>query len=82
MMTEKEHTGTDSQAWTKSSLSFPNGNCVELNVTETVALLRNSREPDGPVLVFTHQEWDDFLQGAARGEFDLPETKTETDKVG
>ena len=57
--------------WVKSSLSFSNGNCVE--VTElpggTVGV-RNSRDPAGPVLRFTRGEWDAFLGGARLGEFD------------
>jgi hypothetical protein len=57
--------------WVKSSLSFSNGNCVE--VTElpggTVGV-RNSRDPGGPVLRFTRREWDAFLEGARLGEFD------------
>lgn len=57
--------------WIKSSLSFSNGNCVE--VTElpggTVGV-RNSRDPEGPVLRFTPGEWAAFLAGARRGEFD------------
>jgi hypothetical protein len=57
--------------WVKSSLSFSNGNCVE--VTElpggTIGV-RNSRDPAGPVLRFTREEWDAFLGGARLGEFD------------
>jgi hypothetical protein len=57
--------------WIRSSLSFSNGNCVE--VTElpggSVAV-RNSRDPEGPVLKFTPGEWDAFLGGARLGEFD------------
>ena len=34
--------------------------------------LRNSRDPDGPVLVFTAPEWDAFVEGVKRGEFDRP----------
>jgi hypothetical protein len=34
--------------------------------------VRDSKHPDGPVLVFTEQEWAAFLVGAKRGEFDLP----------
>jgi hypothetical protein len=57
--------------WVKSSLSFSNGNCVE--VTElpggSVAI-RNSKDPEGPVLRFTPGEWEAFLAGARLGEFD------------
>jgi hypothetical protein len=32
--------------------------------------LRNSRDPEGPVLRFTPDEWTAFLGGARNGEFD------------
>jgi hypothetical protein len=32
--------------------------------------LRNSRDPGGPVLRFTPDEWHAFLGGARNGEFD------------
>jgi len=34
--------------------------------------LRNSRDPNGPVLVFTAPEWDAFVAGVKLGEFDRP----------
>lgn len=57
--------------WVKSSLSFSNGNCIEVTELPGDAVgVRNSRDPDGPVLKFTRGEWDAFLGGARRGEFD------------
>ena len=58
--------------WFKSSLSFANGNCVEVqhNGDGTVSV-RNSRHPGGPVLTFTAGEWDAFIAGAKLGEFNL-----------
>lgn len=34
-------------------------------------LMRDGEEPDGPVLVFTPQEWEAFVGGVKDGEFDL-----------
>ncbi|MFI9507442.1 DUF397 domain-containing protein [Nocardia sp. NPDC052566] len=34
--------------------------------------LRDSRQPDGPVLIFTPGEWTAFTAGARDGEFDRP----------
>jgi hypothetical protein len=57
--------------WTKSSLSFSNGNCLEVTELPGGSVgVRNSRDPDGPVLRFTQGEWDAFLGGARLGEFD------------
>ena len=57
--------------WIKSSLSFSNGNCVEVTDLPGGGIgVRNSRDPSGPVLRFTLDEWRAFLGGACNGEFD------------
>ena len=56
--------------WQKSSYSGGNGgNCVEVarNLTGVLAV-RDSKDPDGPVLVFTLAEWRAFTAGVADGE--------------
>lgn len=32
--------------------------------------VRDSKDPDGPILRYTALEWDCFLDGARKGEFD------------
>ena len=44
---------------------------VEVAFVDDLIGLRNSAEPEGPVLVFTQGEWDAFVAGARDGEFDL-----------
>jgi len=56
--------------WTKSSLSFSNGNCVEVASLDGEIGVRNSRDRAGSVLRFTPDEWDAFLGGVRNGEFD------------
>jgi hypothetical protein len=57
--------------WTKSSLSFSHGNCVEVaGLPDGRIGVRNSREVTGPILRFTSGEWDAFLGGVRNGEFD------------
>jgi hypothetical protein len=57
--------------WVKSSLSFSNGNCVEVaELPGGLVAVRNSRDPEGAVLTFTQGEWEAFLGGARLGEFD------------
>jgi hypothetical protein len=57
--------------WVKSSLSFSNGNCVEVaDLTDGGIGVRNSRDPRGGMLRFTPDEWRAFLGGARNGEFD------------
>jgi hypothetical protein len=55
--------------WIKSSLSFANGNCVEVLMLSDRVLVRNSKDPDGPVLTFTVEEWEAFIGGCIAGEF-------------
>jgi Domain of unknown function (DUF397) len=57
--------------WVKSSLSFSNGNCVEVaNLPGNQVGVRDSKHTEGPVLRFTPDEWQAFLGGARNGEFD------------
>ncbi len=63
-----ERSGSD---WVKSSLSFSNGNCVEVaSLPEGGIGVRNSSDCAGPVLRFTPDEWHAFLGGVRNGEFD------------
>jgi len=59
--------------WAKSSYSGPQGNCVEVaDLADGAIAMRNSRDPEGPALVFSRAEWDAFLRGAQDGEFGTP----------
>ncbi|MEV0620458.1 DUF397 domain-containing protein [Nonomuraea sp. NPDC050404] len=60
--------------WRKAAKSNGQGGaCVEvaLNLPGIVAV-RDSKNPDGAVLVFDHREWDAFLDGVSKREFELP----------
>lgn len=57
--------------WQKSRRSNPSGNCVEIAALpggEGIAV-RNSRDPEGPALVFTRDEIAAFVLGASDGDF-------------
>jgi hypothetical protein len=59
--------------WRKSSYSSGNGgNCVEIagNLRDTVAV-RDSKDPDGPVLTLTSAQWRSFTADMRTGQFDL-----------
>lgn len=59
-------------SWIKSSLSFSNGNCVEVRALPGGHFeIRNSRFPDQRLRSFTTQEWEAFLDGVRAGEFDI-----------
>ena len=55
--------------WRKSSSSGTNG-CVEVAPSGDQVAVRDSKDPSGPVLVFTTFEWGAFLGGVRDGEFD------------
>ena len=59
--------------WRTSSYSASNGgNCVEVaRVPASAVAVRDSKDPDGPRLVFTPDEWQAFAAGVKAGEFDL-----------
>lgn len=46
--------------------------CVEVarELGHPGARVRDSKDPDGPVLVFTENEWAEFIGGVKAGEFD------------
>ena len=57
--------------WIKSSLSFSNGNCVEVaSLPNDEVGVRDSKNTEGPVLRFTPAEWHAFVGGVRNGEFD------------
>jgi Domain of unknown function (DUF397) len=58
--------------WRSSSIGGDTAdNCVQVAFLDEAILLRDARDPDGPVLVFNQAEWDAFVEGAKDGEFDL-----------
>jgi hypothetical protein len=60
-----------SPEWIKSSLSYANGNCLEVSgLSGSRIKIRDSKDPEGPVLHFSPAEWDAFLGGVRNGEFD------------
>ncbi|MEU7893600.1 DUF397 domain-containing protein [Nonomuraea sp. NPDC049152] len=63
---------TSRAAWQKSSFCNGASTCVEVaGLADGSVALRDSKEQDGPVLVFTPSEWDAFTAGVRDGEFDL-----------
>ena len=59
-------------AWRKSQRSNASGNCVEVARLPQGAgvAIRNSRDPEGPALVFTRDEIAAFVAGVRDGDFD------------
>jgi len=61
----------ENTAWIMSSRSTGNGgSCVEARRHDGLIEVRNSKDPSAGTVRFTAAEWDSFLFGAKRGEFD------------
>lgn len=45
-------------------------NCVQVARRGAAIMIGDSKDPGGPVLSYTLQEFDAFLDGAKKGEFD------------
>jgi Domain of unknown function (DUF397) len=56
--------------WRKSTRSGANG-CVEVALFDGRVAVRDSKDHQGPPLLFTPVEWKAFLDGVQDGEFDL-----------
>jgi Domain of unknown function (DUF397) len=57
--------------WQKSRRSNPSGNCVECAALPGGAVaVRNSRDPEGPTLIYTPGEIEAFILGVRDGDFD------------
>ncbi|MBB5917468.1 hypothetical protein BJY24_006380 [Nocardia transvalensis] len=56
--------------WFKSSRSATGRDCVEVaHLPEGKVGVRDSKNPDGPALIFTPSEWDAFTTDIRSGGF-------------
>jgi hypothetical protein len=60
----------ESLSWLKAHSSSANGHCVEIASATGKIAIRDSKDPNGPILVYTPAEFRAFLDGARKGEFD------------
>ena len=57
--------------WKKSKKSAGNGQCVEVRRVGNTVEVRDSKYPNVAILRFTLGEWEAFLDGAKKDEFNL-----------
>jgi hypothetical protein len=54
--------------WRKSSYSGDNGGaCVEVGTAGLAVAVRDSKDPDGPLLAFARDEWTAFAEQVKAG---------------
>jgi hypothetical protein len=56
--------------WRKASASMQNGNCVEVDAAMVQVTVRDSKDPDGPVLRFPRGAWVEFVESVKAGDYD------------
>jgi hypothetical protein len=67
VLSESERAGL---TWLKAQSSGANGQCVEIASATGRIAVRDSKDPEGPILVYTSAEFKAFLGGVRNGEFD------------
>ncbi|MET8830584.1 DUF397 domain-containing protein [Streptomyces sp. NPDC004610] len=55
--------------WIKSSYSSGEGECVEVAGLPGAIAARDSKNPTGPVLVFSREDWAGFIRGVSAAGF-------------
>jgi len=61
---------TGALVWRKSSRSGAAGDCVEVARTPTVVAVRDSKDPEGPILEFAPDAWGEFVGLVRTGGLD------------
>jgi hypothetical protein len=56
--------------WRKAKLSLGNGQCVEVAPSNGMIVVRDSKDPAGPTLMYPTDQFAVFLNAAKNGEFD------------
>jgi hypothetical protein len=69
---------TKRAAWKKASRSQnQNGNhCVEVADLGALVAIRDSKHPDGPIIILDGDEWRAFEEAVTAGDLDLPASRS------
>ena len=62
------NTDSDTPPWRTASMCN-GGSCVRVAPWGDMVLLGDTKFPDGPVLSYTHSEWDEFISRIKCGEY-------------
>ena len=61
----------DAEFQTSSSTRRITHQCVMVAIRPDVVAVRHTRDPEKTTLEYTHGEWEAFIDGVKKGEFDL-----------
>ncbi|WP_431884891.1 DUF397 domain-containing protein [Micromonospora wenchangensis] len=70
--------GNRSPDWIKSSRSILTQECIEVARSRSHHLVRDSKDPSGPILTFNHSSWRVFISNVRSG-FPEPGTRRPRD---
>lgn len=63
----------DAANWFKATASSANGGCLEAAfLSDGRVAIRDNEDPGNPPFVVSRHVWECWLDGAKKGEFDLP----------
>jgi len=66
------HVSVPDLLWRKARLSAGNGECVEVAPKETSIAVRDSKDPNGAILLYSADKWQSFVAGYKAGERIFP----------
>lgn len=68
-MTPPIQLGDDAPVW-HVTRTCQGGSCVRVARTGEAILIGDTKNPDGDVMTYTLGEWQEFVTGVKRGDFD------------
>lgn len=69
-MTRTDRPDNDALTWLRPKMCT-SSNCVEVALTSDHVLVRDGKNPEGPALRFTHEEWRAFRASVVAGQFSV-----------
>ncbi len=66
-LTEAERAGI---SWIKAQASTAYGECIEVASAAGKIAIRDSKDPDGLILIYSPDKFREFTDGARNGKFD------------
>lgn len=70
-MSKTNSTNYDKTLWRKSSRSLAQSNCIEVAISAGFVGVRDSRDLDKSVLLFTSNQWRDLIQAVTHKSLSL-----------